>query len=168
MTRIRDIAHRNDIPQDLKSQIKHRLQNKLHRCAEPSDLKTCEELINRVRHGDYNHDFKSQFEIFYEELKEFFNAQGLDKLLDSIKKSAGNNQLSTQIEQFWHNKHTQKGSSFDLSCITGLRTSIQNLNVSLIHDGGKKTLYQQTALADIELEKFMFMKVSEVLNQLTN
>jgi hypothetical protein len=40
--------------------------------------------------------------------------------------------------------------------------------VSLIHDGGKKTLYQQTALADIELEKFMFMKVSEVLNQLTN
>jgi phosphoglucan,water dikinase len=54
MTRIRDIAHRNDIPKD----IKHRLQNKLHRCAEPSDLKTCEELINRVRNGDYNGDFK--------------------------------------------------------------------------------------------------------------
>jgi len=25
MTRIRDIAHRNDIPKDLKEQIKHRL-----------------------------------------------------------------------------------------------------------------------------------------------
>ena len=74
MTRIRDIAHRNDIPRDLKEAIKHRLQNKLHRCAEPSDLKTCEELINRVRHGDYNGDFKQQFEIFYTELKEFFNA----------------------------------------------------------------------------------------------
>jgi phosphoglucan,water dikinase len=46
MTRIRDIAHRNDIPKDMKLAIKHRLQNKLHRCAEPSDLKTCEELIN--------------------------------------------------------------------------------------------------------------------------
>ena len=74
MTRIRDIAHRNDIPQDLKSEIKHTLQNKLHRCAEPNDLKTCENLIERVRAGDYNQDFKEQFEIFYKELKEFFNA----------------------------------------------------------------------------------------------
>lgn len=29
-TRIRDIAHRNDIPQNLKHEIKHTLQNKLH------------------------------------------------------------------------------------------------------------------------------------------
>jgi phosphoglucan,water dikinase len=105
MTRIRDIAHRNDIPSDLKNDIKHRLQNKLHRCAEPSDLKTCEELINRVRNGDYNQDFKQQFEIFYEELKEFFNAQGLDKLLDSIKKSANDQGLNKCIDNFWHNKH---------------------------------------------------------------
>ena len=87
MTRIRDIAHRNDIPKEMKLAIKHRLQNKLHRCAEPSDLKTCEELINQVRNGNYNQDFRNQFDIFYEELKEFFNAQGLDKILDSIKKS---------------------------------------------------------------------------------
>ena len=40
-----------------------------------------------MRGGDYNQDFKREFEIFYEELKEFFNAQGLDKLLDGIKKS---------------------------------------------------------------------------------
>lgn len=33
LTRIRDIAHRNDIPHDLKQEIKHTLQNKLHRCA---------------------------------------------------------------------------------------------------------------------------------------
>ena len=85
MTRIRDIAHRNDIPHDLKNEIKHRLQNKLHRCAEPSDLKTCEELIERVRKGNYSREFCAQFEIFYEELKDFFNASGLDKLLDQIK-----------------------------------------------------------------------------------
>jgi hypothetical protein len=29
----RDIAHRNDIPKDLKDEIKHTLQNKLHRSA---------------------------------------------------------------------------------------------------------------------------------------
>jgi hypothetical protein len=28
-----DIAHRNDIPKDLKDEIKHTLQNKLHRNA---------------------------------------------------------------------------------------------------------------------------------------
>lgn len=33
LTRIRDIAHRNDIPSDLKREIKHTLQNKLHRNA---------------------------------------------------------------------------------------------------------------------------------------
>jgi len=117
-----------------------------------------------VRNGDYNQDFKNQFEIFYEELKEFFNAQGLDKLLDSIKKSANDSGLSQQIDNFWHYKHTQKGASFDLGCITGLRQKIIGLNQSIIEDNGKKTLYQLSALADIELEKFMFMKVSEVLN----
>jgi hypothetical protein len=55
-----------------------------------------------------------------------------------------------------------------MSCISQLRNSLQNLNTTLVQDSGKKTLYQQTALADIDLEKFMFMKVSEVLNQLTN
>lgn len=35
LTRIRDIAHRNDIPAELKREIKHSLQNKLHRCAGP-------------------------------------------------------------------------------------------------------------------------------------
>ena len=42
------------------------------------------------------------------------------------------------------------------------------MSMKYVEDGSKKTLYQQTALADIELEKYMFMKVSEILNQLTN
>ncbi len=33
LTRIRDIAHRNDIPHELKQTIKHTIQNKLHRNA---------------------------------------------------------------------------------------------------------------------------------------
>lgn len=75
LTRIRDIAHRNDIPSWLKGEIKHKLQNKLHRCADPNDLRTCEDLIARVRPDhSLSQSFKSEFEIFYSELKEFFNA----------------------------------------------------------------------------------------------
>ena len=32
-------------------------------------------------------------EIFYSELKEFFNAQGLDKLLDQIKGKVNNSEI---------------------------------------------------------------------------
>jgi len=45
LTRIRDIAHRNDIPHELKQEIKQRLQNKLHRCAGPEDLRTSAEIL---------------------------------------------------------------------------------------------------------------------------
>lgn len=85
LTRIRDIAHRNDIPSSLKNEIKHTLQNKLHRSADPSDLVTCESLLRRIRPDQsLSADFKREFEIFYAELKEFFNATGLDHLLEKI------------------------------------------------------------------------------------
>ena len=78
MTRIRDIAHRNDIPKDIKLYIKHlawivsfakvrseaidttqaelhvhcpcrhELQNKLHRCADPGDLVKLDQLVERI------------------------------------------------------------------------------------------------------------------------
>ena len=38
LTRIRDIAHCGDIPHELKQEIKHTIQNKLHRNAGPEDL----------------------------------------------------------------------------------------------------------------------------------
>ena len=49
LTRIRDIAHRNDIPRAIKQEIKHELQNKLHRCAGPEDLVTSTEILKRVK-----------------------------------------------------------------------------------------------------------------------
>jgi hypothetical protein len=40
-------------------------------------------LINKVRSvGSYSEAFRKEFEIFYEELKEFFNATGLEKRLE--------------------------------------------------------------------------------------
>lgn len=44
-------------------------------CAEPSDLKTCERILYRIRNDNgLNQGFKNEFEIFYQELLEFFNA----------------------------------------------------------------------------------------------
>merc|ERR1740138_2019978 len=74
MTRIRDIAHSGDIPHELKQEIKHTLQNKLHRCADPGDLLTCERILEKVhRENRYSGAFVRELEIFYKELKEFFN-----------------------------------------------------------------------------------------------
>ena len=39
---------RNDTPKDLKAEIKHTLQNKLHRNAGPEDLHTTEAMLARV------------------------------------------------------------------------------------------------------------------------
>ncbi len=48
LTRIRDIAHRGDIPEDLKRTIKHTIQNKLHRNAGPEDLVATEIVLKQI------------------------------------------------------------------------------------------------------------------------
>lgn len=106
LTRIRDIAHRGDIPHDLKvykikdtkiksyfslmsvcvltflllfifqQEIKHTIQNKLHRNAGPEDLIATEAMLARITKnpGEYSEAFVEQFKIFHHELKDFFNA----------------------------------------------------------------------------------------------
>ncbi|KAJ6414717.1 hypothetical protein OIU84_003680 [Salix udensis] len=76
LTRIRDIAHRGDIPHDLKQEIKHTIQNKLHRSAGPEDLVASEAMLARITKnpGEYSEAFVEQFKIFHHELKDFFNA----------------------------------------------------------------------------------------------
>ncbi|KAK4490089.1 hypothetical protein RD792_000745 [Penstemon davidsonii] len=89
LTRIRDIAHRNDIPHDLKQEIKHTIQNKLHRNAGPEDLVSTEAMLARITKnpGEYNEAFVEQFKIFHRELKDFFNAGSLEEQLESIRES---------------------------------------------------------------------------------
>ncbi|CDW77583.1 water chloroplastic-like [Stylonychia lemnae] len=161
LTRIRDIAHRGDIPQDLKNDIKHRLQNKLHRCADPGDLKTCEELIQRVRSGNYSGEFKQQFELFYEELKEFFNAMGLNFLLGKIMNMLP--QESNLIQEFLNKKDSGQINENTIQVLTNLRKNLINRLNEILGDHNKKTLYQYLQLADIELEQFLFVKLSEIL-----
>lgn len=85
LTRIRDIAHRGDIPHDLKQEIKHTLQNKLHRNAGPEDLVAAEAMLGRILGGNYSHGFVNEFKIFIDELRDFFNAAGLTQLLENVK-----------------------------------------------------------------------------------
>ncbi|KAF6135273.1 hypothetical protein GIB67_021635 [Kingdonia uniflora] len=96
LTRIRDIAHRNDIPHDLKQEIKHTIQNKLHRNAGPEDLIATEAMLARItkNRGEYNDTFVEQFKIFHHELKDFFNAGSLAEQLESIRDSLEGQNLS--------------------------------------------------------------------------
>ena len=87
MTRIRDIAHRGDIPQELKKEIKYTLQNKIHRNAGPEDLVAVQAMWERVEHSDYSEDFKYQFRLFNEELRRFFNAAGATERLEALAES---------------------------------------------------------------------------------
>ena len=87
LTRIRDIAHRNDIPHELKQEIKHTLQNKLHRNAGPEDLVATRAMLDRVtRHpGEYSQGFVDEFRVFYRELADFFSAGSLTDSLSVVR-----------------------------------------------------------------------------------
>lgn len=87
LTRIRDIAHRNDIPRELKREIKTRLQNKLHRSADPGDLETSRELLARVEAAadSYSSDFVSELRRFHGELELFFGASDLTAMLATAR-----------------------------------------------------------------------------------
>ena len=102
LTRVRDLAHRNDIPQELKQEIKHTIQNKLHRNAGPEDLVATESLLARLRaagRGAYPDAFLAEFELFARELREFFNASELEDMLRGLGPSldAGAEQVVDRV-----------------------------------------------------------------------
>ena len=162
LTRIRDIAHRNDIGSDLKREIKTRLQNKLHRCAGPEDLVTSSEILERIcaKGANYPPAFVEQFRIFHEELKEFFNARSLDDRLKALRSKATPS-LATLVDRFLGQKANvglpeQLGL---LQTLTELRGAFANL-VS----GKSAHETQEIMLADISLEDFAFTLLSQISN----
>ena len=168
LTRIRDIAHRSDIPHDLKQEIKHKLQNKLHRNASPDDLIVCEYFINKIKDSNYSEEFKNQFFIFYDELKEFFNSSGLEKILTKFKDISQENSNKTEniINIIKSNDLIEK-----IELITDFRKSVcykiikdEVLNQE---ENIQKTLLQTTSNLDIELENKLFVIISEYINKLT-
>jgi phosphoglucan,water dikinase len=204
LTRIRDIAHRNDIPQDLKREIKTTLQNKLHRCVGPEDLATSAALLERITAPatSYSAGFVDQFKIFHEELKEFFNAQSLEQRLTAIA-PALNGKHADLIAQFLKQKarvaagvspavepgvppggigrgaaserrihpggETPPSTSGGTPDATGLLATFRTLTdlrracLELVaQKPGTET--EAVMLADIALEDFAFVLLSEIIN----
>lgn len=170
LTRIRDIAHRSDIPHDFKQEIKHTLQNKLHRCAGPEDLQTSARLLERIQHGDFSHGLKEQFSIFHAELLEFFNASSLDDRLRYLQHSQHAKPVSAFAEKMLREKHGRQPALQQMKTLTCLRRGISKLplmQVNLEATGDNELPsedVQKTRLADIDLEGYAFMLLAGVAN----
>jgi len=166
LTRIRDIAHRNDIPLELKNEIKQRLQNKLHRCAGPEDLHTSAEILERITApgATYAPAFVQEFQVFHGELQEFFNASALEERLRSLSKS-GDQTIAEAVKGFLALK-AENNTSADhllrvLEHLTALR---QRFGATL--DKVPPPQRSRLRLADIGLEDFAFALLSECSNRL--
>lgn len=160
LTRIRDIAHRNDIPKELKLDIKHNLQNKLHRSAGPEDLKTAERILKVItaENTDYSSSFVAEFKLFYDELKEFFNAISLEKRLLKIKEVFV--ELSGAVDSFIRAKSGADALDRARSACE-VRKAFTEFGS---HDGSYS--FTILRLADIELEDYAFATISESINEL--
>ena len=158
LTRIRDIAHRNDIPKDLKREIKTTLQNKLHRCAGPEDLVTSAGILERITAPgvSYSSDFVEQFKIFHGELGEFFNARSLEDRLRAFADTV-DDETGEVIARFLDlkQKFDLQGQQAALVALTGLRRRL----LATSDEAGP-----EPRLADIALEDFAFPLLSEILN----
>ncbi|GAB2221724.1 hypothetical protein Droror1_Dr00012910 [Drosera rotundifolia] len=181
LTRIRDIAHRNDLPHDLKQEIKHTIQNKLHRNAGPEDLVATEAMLARITKvpGQYSEVFVEQFKIFHQELKDFFNAGSLTEQLDSIRNSLdekGQSVLSLLLEQ---KKALDDFGGSDSKLFDHLLSALQSVNAmrevlmkglesGLRNDAPDAALAmrQKWRLCEIGLEDYSFVLFSRFLNSL--
>jgi len=165
LTRIRDIAHRNDIPEELKREIKHTLQNKLHRSAGPEDLVTSEGLLKKITAPGtaYPTPFIEEFKRFHEELKEFFNALSLDERLGTLLNEVGTGETSsiTKFLELKRKINTPDRMLTALEHLTGLRIQFQEM---LKLENGPNA--QQLQMADIGLEDFSFALLSRLNNHL--
>lgn len=176
LTRIRDIAHRNDIPHDLKQEIKHTIQNKLHRNAGPEDLVATNAMLKRVTApgASYSQDFVEQLRIFYRELKDFFNAASLTDQLAALRGSfddSATSALSTFLEA---KERADAGDGTDkligaLHALTGLRALLlKGLESGLRNDASDDAIAmrQKWRLAEIGLENYSFVLLSRFINAL--
>lgn len=166
LTRIRDIAHRNDIPQELKQEIKTTLQNKLHRSAGPEDLATSEALFKRITSpgASYPESFVEEFKRFHKELQDFFNAGSLKDMLITLKEK-GDTDSPEFIDDFLAlvgssgSKKTSRDQVIkELSQLTALRSS-------LAWTGNTATARaQRLRIADVRLEDHCFVLLSTLIN----
>ncbi len=165
LTLIRDIAHRNDIPGELKREIKHTLQNKLHRCAGPEDLATSAALLARITAPDaaYAPAFVAEFQHFHEQLKEFFNARSLDEQLAAVAADTAGPDAGL-IRSFLEAKAASREPPLQLDVLRLLTSLRARFQERLKARSGTDLL--QDTLADIRLEEYAFVLLSQLINHL--
>lgn len=180
LTRIRDIAHRNDIPQDLKQEIKHTLQNKLHRSAGPEDLVATEAVLTRVTKtlGEYSEAFVKEFKTFYSELKDFFNAGSLTEQLKGLRPSIDKDTLAILEHFLWSKQRLETldkagGANIieplldTLHALTNLRRVLaKGLESGLRNDASDEAIAmrQKWRLCELGLEDYSFVLLSRIIN----
>lgn len=163
LTRIRDIAHRNDIPRELKDEIKHTLQNKLHRSAGPEDLDTSSALLEKITAPgvSYPEAFAQEFRKFHEELKEFFHARSLDEQLRAIAQR----QDADLIRKFLEAKGDASSSEQAIAVFSLLTELRSRFSAAVFNHSG--AVAQELQIADILLEDYSFSLTSGLINNLT-
>ncbi|KAK2405742.1 Phosphoglucan, water dikinase, chloroplastic [Trifolium repens] len=184
LTRIRDIAHRNDIPHDLKTQIKHTIQNKLHRNAGPEDLVATEAMLAKITKnpGEYSEAFVEQFKIFHRELKDFFNAGSLAEQLESIYESMDEYGMSALNSFFECKKNMDAAAESIASKQEGIKllfktmeslNALRDIIVKGLESGLRNdapdsaiAMRQKWRLCEIGLEDYSFVLLSRFLNVL--
>ncbi|DBA93500.1 hypothetical protein WJX82_005630 [Trebouxia sp. C0006] len=180
LTRIRDIAHRNDIPGDLKQEIKHTIQNKLHRNAGPEDLVATEAVLKRITAPgtDYSHAFVEEFKVFTAELRDFFNAGSFADMLGALRDSL--DESATQaVDKFLQAKGKLDGNAAPalndvmeaLHSLTTVRANLAaGLSSGLRNDApdASMAMRQRWRLAEIRAEDYAFVLFSSFLNQLND
>lgn len=85
--------------QELKQEIKHTLQNKLHRNAGPEDLVATQAMLARItaHPGEYPAAFVDEFRTFAAELRDFFNAAPLTSTLEGLRDALASDPADTQV-----------------------------------------------------------------------
>ena len=158
LTRIRDIAHRNDIPKDLKLRIKHDLQNKLHRSAGPEDLRTAREIFAQITApgASYSRDFVEQFRIFMGELERFFNAPDLGARLNAVADAVP--KLKELCARMRNICQSSRPAEEQAAAAVTLRQALAEALAEATPENR-----QVLRLADIELENLVFARLSAAI-----
>ncbi|MDR0868564.1 MAG: TIM barrel protein [Planctomycetota bacterium] len=159
LTRIRDIAHRNDIPAEMKQRIKHNLQNKLHRSAGPEDLQTAQEILAAITapDADYAASFVNEFKVFFGELRDFFNVPDLSAHLRAAAQKVP--ALASAAAEFYHDARPALAQAV---AAAALREQLADA-LKRVEKADRQTL----RMADFDLENLVFARLSEFFNHAT-
>eukprot|EP00741_Cyanophora_paradoxa_P004807 tig00000829_g4664.t1 len=154
-----------DTPREFKLEIKHTLQNKLHRCAGPEDLVTSADILRRITTPGTNYPdiFISQFRLFHQELLEFFNATGLeDHLNGMVQRGEPDSKGWAQLQQM----QFQGDKLITLMRLTSVREHLAAIinGEEGLHITGDT--FQRIRIADIRMEEYAFVVLSELINSL--